>query len=142
VLEAVNAYREAFKPSATLAEPYVLVSADVVVARDDETARRLASPYGLWVRGIRTGCGAIPFPTPEQATAHNWSASYSSRNAPRSRSSGTSTRVIPVRSCGSAPGRSRKPSSPAVRQSRIRSVPVGKTEGTWRRLPQLRDVTR
>ncbi|HEY0537038.1 MAG TPA: LLM class flavin-dependent oxidoreductase [Actinoallomurus sp.] len=73
VLEAVNAYREAFKPSATLAEPYVLVSADVVVARDDETARRLASPYGLWVRSIRTGRGAIPFPTPEQAAAHDWS---------------------------------------------------------------------
>jgi alkanesulfonate monooxygenase SsuD/methylene tetrahydromethanopterin reductase-like flavin-dependent oxidoreductase (luciferase family) len=73
VLEAVNAYREAFKPSATLAEPYVLVSADVVVARDDETARRLASPYGLWVRSIRTGRGAIPFPTPEEAAAHEWS---------------------------------------------------------------------
>jgi alkanesulfonate monooxygenase SsuD/methylene tetrahydromethanopterin reductase-like flavin-dependent oxidoreductase (luciferase family) len=73
VLEAVNAYREAFKPSAALAEPYVLVSADVVVARDDETARRLASPYGLWVRSIRTGRGAIPFPTPEEAAAHEWS---------------------------------------------------------------------
>lgn len=74
VLEAVNAYREAFKPSATLAEPYVLVSADVVVAPDDEAARRLAAPYGLWVRSIRTGRGAIPFPTPEQAAAHDWSA--------------------------------------------------------------------
>jgi alkanesulfonate monooxygenase SsuD/methylene tetrahydromethanopterin reductase-like flavin-dependent oxidoreductase (luciferase family) len=73
VVEAVNAYREAFKPSATLAEPYVQVSADVVVARDDETARRLASPYALWVRSIRTGRGAIPFPTPEQAAAHDWS---------------------------------------------------------------------
>ena len=74
VLEAVRAYREAFKPSATLAEPYVLVSADVVVAKDDETARRIASPYGLWVRSIRTGRGAIPFPTPEEAAAHEWSA--------------------------------------------------------------------
>jgi alkanesulfonate monooxygenase SsuD/methylene tetrahydromethanopterin reductase-like flavin-dependent oxidoreductase (luciferase family) len=73
VLEAVNAYREAFKPSAALAEPYVLVSADVVVAPDDEDARRLASPYGLWVRSIRTGRGAIPFPAPEQAAAHDWS---------------------------------------------------------------------
>jgi alkanesulfonate monooxygenase SsuD/methylene tetrahydromethanopterin reductase-like flavin-dependent oxidoreductase (luciferase family) len=73
VLEAVTAYRKAFQPSAALAEPYVLVSADVVVAEDDETARRLATPYGLWVRSIRTGRGAIPFPTPEDAAAHDWS---------------------------------------------------------------------
>ncbi|WP_344744843.1 LLM class flavin-dependent oxidoreductase [Streptosporangium vulgare] len=64
VLDAAEAYREAFKPSEVLAEPYLVVSADVVVAEDDETARELASPYGLWVRSIRTGAGAIPFPHP------------------------------------------------------------------------------
>ncbi|GAA4042913.1 LLM class flavin-dependent oxidoreductase [Nonomuraea soli] len=73
VLEAVEAYREAFKPSATLAEPYVIVSADVVVAGTDDHARELASPYGLWVRSIRRGDGAIPFPTPEEAAAFDWS---------------------------------------------------------------------
>ncbi|MCT9934242.1 LLM class flavin-dependent oxidoreductase [Planotetraspora sp. A-T 1434] len=72
VLEAVEAYRAAFKPSETLAAPHVLVSADVVVAEDDATARELASPYALWVRSIRTGAGAIPFPTPEEAAAHQW----------------------------------------------------------------------
>ncbi|MCK9896094.1 LLM class flavin-dependent oxidoreductase [Frankia sp. AgB32] len=72
VLDAVNAYRAAFRPSAELAEPYISVSADVVVAEDDERATRLASGYGLWVRSIRTGAGAIPFPTPEQAAAHVW----------------------------------------------------------------------
>ncbi|MEV5704975.1 LLM class flavin-dependent oxidoreductase [Actinoallomurus sp. NPDC052274] len=72
VLEAVNAYREAFKPSEGRTEPYVLVSADVVVAPDDDTARRLASPYGLWVRSIRKELRAIPFPTPEEAAAHEW----------------------------------------------------------------------
>ncbi|WP_326822390.1 MsnO8 family LLM class oxidoreductase [Streptosporangium sp. NBC_01756] len=72
VLEAADAYREAFKPSETLAAPRLTVSADVVVAEDDETARELASPYGLWVRSIRTGAGAIPFPTPEEAAAHEW----------------------------------------------------------------------
>ncbi|GID91987.1 LLM class flavin-dependent oxidoreductase [Amorphoplanes digitatis] len=72
VLEAVEAYRAAFRPSARLAEPYVMVSADVVVAPDDETARRLASPYGLWVRSVRTGAGAMPYPSPEQAAAHAW----------------------------------------------------------------------
>ncbi|MCW2920078.1 MAG: monooxygenase [Actinomycetia bacterium] len=73
VLEAVEAYREAFKPSSALAEPYVVVSADAVVAADDDLARELASPYGLWVRSIRTGVGAIPFPSPREAAAHTWS---------------------------------------------------------------------
>ncbi|MGI8329323.1 LLM class flavin-dependent oxidoreductase [Actinomadura scrupuli] len=74
VLEAVEAYRAAFKPSAVLAAPYVIVSADVVVAATDEAARELAAPYGLWVRSIRTGQGAIPFPTPGEAAAHTWTA--------------------------------------------------------------------
>ncbi|WP_424532155.1 MsnO8 family LLM class oxidoreductase [Sphaerisporangium viridialbum] len=73
VLEAVDAYRAAFKPSAGLAAPYVVVSADAVVAPDDATARELASPYGLWVRSIRAGEGAIAFPSPREAAAHSWS---------------------------------------------------------------------
>ncbi|MCW2546566.1 MAG: putative LuxAB-like Oxygenase [Mycobacterium sp.] len=73
VLDAVIAYRAAFTPSADLERPYLSVSADVVVAPDDETASRLASGYGLWVRSIRTGAGAIAFPTPERAAAHVWS---------------------------------------------------------------------
>ncbi|MFI5930081.1 LLM class flavin-dependent oxidoreductase [Micromonospora sp. NPDC051543] len=72
VLDAVTAYRAAFRPSAVLAQPYVVVSADVVVAETDETARRLAAPYGPWVRSIRSGDGAIPFPRPEQAAALPW----------------------------------------------------------------------
>lgn len=72
VVEAVDAYRKAFVPSDVLSEPHVLVSADVVVAEDDAGARRLASPYGLWVHSIRSGRGAIPFPTPEEAAAHSW----------------------------------------------------------------------
>jgi len=72
VLEAADGYRAAFQPSAELARPYLSVSADVVVAGDEATARELASGYGLWVRSIRTGVGAIPYPTPEQARAHGW----------------------------------------------------------------------
>jgi len=64
-LEAVAAYREAFRPSAALVEPYVVVSADVVVAEDDQTARELASTYGHWVHSIRSGQGAIAFPDPK-----------------------------------------------------------------------------
>jgi alkanesulfonate monooxygenase SsuD/methylene tetrahydromethanopterin reductase-like flavin-dependent oxidoreductase (luciferase family) len=73
VLEAVDGYRAAFRPSPELSEPYVSVSADVVVGADEPTARELAAGYGLWVRSIRTGEGAIAFPTPEQALAHAWS---------------------------------------------------------------------
>ena len=72
VLEAAEGYRAAFRPSAELSAPVVSVSADVVVAGDEASARRLASGYGLWVRSIRSGAGAIPFPAPEEAAAHRW----------------------------------------------------------------------
>jgi alkanesulfonate monooxygenase SsuD/methylene tetrahydromethanopterin reductase-like flavin-dependent oxidoreductase (luciferase family) len=72
VLEAVDAYRAAFQPSAGLDRPYVSVSADVVVADTEAGARELATGYGLWVRSIRTAEGAIPFPAPEQARRHPW----------------------------------------------------------------------
>lgn len=74
VIEATDAYRAAFRPSAELAEPYVAVSADVVVAEDEATARERATGYGLWVRSIRTAEGAIPFPTPAEARTHRWTA--------------------------------------------------------------------
>ncbi|MFI9559171.1 MsnO8 family LLM class oxidoreductase [Nonomuraea endophytica] len=72
VLEAVEAYRAAFKPSDALAEPYVIVSADVLAAADEPRAREVAKGYDLWVRSIRTGAGAMPYPTPEEADAHVW----------------------------------------------------------------------
>jgi luciferase family oxidoreductase group 1 len=74
VLEAVEGYRTAFRPSAKLAAPHVAVSADVVVADDEATARELAEGYGPWVRSIRTGEGAIPYPTPDEARARPWTA--------------------------------------------------------------------
>ncbi|MDV3129453.1 LLM class flavin-dependent oxidoreductase [Mycobacterium sp. 21AC1] len=64
-LEAIEVYRNGFTPSAQLAEPYVVVSADVVVADDEATARRLASSYGHWVYSIRAGGGAVPYPDPD-----------------------------------------------------------------------------
>lgn len=64
-LDAITAYRNAFRPSARLSEPYVVVSADVVVAEDSATARHLASGYGRWVYSIRSGHGAIPYPDPD-----------------------------------------------------------------------------
>ncbi|MFC9931286.1 LLM class flavin-dependent oxidoreductase [Streptomyces sp. NPDC127190] len=72
VLEAVEGYRAYFQPSEVLDKPYVSVSADVVVADDDATARELATGYGPWVRSIRTAEGAIEFPTPQEARARTW----------------------------------------------------------------------
>ncbi|WP_433279339.1 LLM class flavin-dependent oxidoreductase [Pseudonocardia xinjiangensis] len=75
VLDSIEAYRAAFRPGVgprRLARPYVAVSADVVVADDDATAEELAAPYAQWVLGIRTGRGAEPYVTPEQARARTW----------------------------------------------------------------------
>ena len=72
VLEATDAYRAAFK-AGVLDRPHVMVSADVVVAPTDAEARELAAGYGLWVRAIRTGAGAMPFPSPQEASAFHWS---------------------------------------------------------------------
>jgi alkanesulfonate monooxygenase SsuD/methylene tetrahydromethanopterin reductase-like flavin-dependent oxidoreductase (luciferase family) len=75
VLEAVEGYRAAFEPAEHaegLSKPYVSVSADVVVAPDEATARELAAGYGAWVRSIRAAEGAIQFPTPAEAAAYEW----------------------------------------------------------------------
>ncbi|MFI5542192.1 LLM class flavin-dependent oxidoreductase [Streptomyces sp. NPDC051815] len=73
VLEASDAYRAAFEPSAELERPYLTVSADVVVAEDGAAAAEPATGYAAWVRSIRSGEGAIPYPTPAQARALPWS---------------------------------------------------------------------
>src|SRR5262249_17311240 len=49
----------------SLDRPYIVVSADIVVADDGATARRLAAGYGHWVYSIRTGVGAVPYPDPD-----------------------------------------------------------------------------
>ncbi len=72
MLEAVDSYRAAFQASGELGQPYVSVSADVVVADTEARARELATGYGLWVRSIRTAEGAIQFPTPAEARRHQW----------------------------------------------------------------------
>ncbi|MHC6220726.1 LLM class flavin-dependent oxidoreductase [Arthrobacter sp. MMS24-S77] len=67
VLEAISEYRSHFKASETLEEPYVIVSADVVVATGESEASSLAQGYAAWVHSIRSGAGAITYPTPEEA---------------------------------------------------------------------------
>ncbi|MCM0616064.1 LLM class flavin-dependent oxidoreductase [Paenarthrobacter sp. TYUT067] len=67
VLDSIAEYRAHFEPSAALREPHVIVSADVLVAPDERQAQRLARGYEHWVHGIRSGHGAIPYPSPDDA---------------------------------------------------------------------------
>lgn len=67
VLETVAAYRTAFRPSPRYPRPYLVVSADVVVAPQESTARHLASTYGHWVASIRSGAGAAEYLDPDTA---------------------------------------------------------------------------
>ncbi|WP_265522375.1 LLM class flavin-dependent oxidoreductase [Oerskovia flava] len=63
-LDTIAAYRAAFRPGA-LRRPYVVVSADVLVADTLDRARSLASPFADWVLSIRRGAdGAIAYPEP------------------------------------------------------------------------------
>jgi alkanesulfonate monooxygenase SsuD/methylene tetrahydromethanopterin reductase-like flavin-dependent oxidoreductase (luciferase family) len=73
-LEALDGYRAAFRPSAVLASPHVLVSADAVVAPTSDEARRLAEGYALWVRSVRSGAGAMRFPAPDTVAGASWTA--------------------------------------------------------------------
>jgi alkanesulfonate monooxygenase SsuD/methylene tetrahydromethanopterin reductase-like flavin-dependent oxidoreductase (luciferase family) len=70
-LAAIEGYRAAFRPGARPA-PHVMASADVVVAPTDAEARELAAGFGPWVRSIREGTGAMPYPSPAQARALEW----------------------------------------------------------------------
>jgi alkanesulfonate monooxygenase SsuD/methylene tetrahydromethanopterin reductase-like flavin-dependent oxidoreductase (luciferase family) len=66
-LDTIAAYRAAFRPG-VLAAPYVVVSADVLVADTVERARELATPFADWVLSIRRGAaGAIAYPRPGDA---------------------------------------------------------------------------
>ncbi|MFJ4108231.1 LLM class flavin-dependent oxidoreductase [Oerskovia enterophila] len=63
-LDTIAAYRAAFRPG-VLDRPYVVVSADVLVADTDAEARRIADPFTAWVLSIRRGAdGAIAYPAP------------------------------------------------------------------------------
>ncbi len=67
VIRASQAYLRAFNPSEHLPAPHLIVSVDVVAARTRDEAFRRASGYPAWVRAIRRGLGAIPYPSPADA---------------------------------------------------------------------------
>jgi luciferase family oxidoreductase group 1 len=71
-MPAVRAYRESFRPSAVLTEPYLMVAASVLAAEDEQRARYLAMPGGLSFLRLRQGHPG-PFPTPEEAAAYDYS---------------------------------------------------------------------
>ncbi|MNS94518.1 hypothetical protein D3C72_1287390 [compost metagenome] len=61
--QAVQLYRDLFKPSAVLAKPYVIVGAPVIAAPTDAEAEYLASSTYQRVLGILTGQrGLLPRP--------------------------------------------------------------------------------
>ena len=68
-IPAVQLYRDNFRPSAALAEPYVMLGTSVVAAETDEQAQFLAGPGGLTFLSLRRG-RPIPLPTPEEAAAY------------------------------------------------------------------------
>ncbi len=68
-LPALALYRDSFRPSAELAEPYSMIAASVLAADTDEHARYLAGPGGLSFLRLRSGRPGA-FPSNEEAAAY------------------------------------------------------------------------
>jgi luciferase family oxidoreductase group 1 len=71
---ALELYRRSFQPSEALSEPYAMVAVAAICAPDDERARWLSGPARLSMARLRAGM-PTRFPTPEEAAAHEFSAS-------------------------------------------------------------------
>ncbi len=65
-VDGVRLYRESFKPSPELSEPYAILAHAVICADDDEAADRLAAPSRVAFRHLRAG---RPVPLPSVADA-------------------------------------------------------------------------
>jgi luciferase family oxidoreductase group 1 len=68
----MTVYREQFKPSPARAEPLAILALHVVCADTDAEAERLASTVDLNFARRRQG-QHLPLPSPEEATAHQYS---------------------------------------------------------------------
>ncbi|WP_435834461.1 LLM class flavin-dependent oxidoreductase [Streptomyces antibioticus] len=68
-IPALDLYRESFRPSAALAEPYALIGVSVLAADDAREARRQVLATGLNMVRLRTGRPGL-FPSPEETKAH------------------------------------------------------------------------
>ncbi len=70
-MPALDLYRDAFRPSEVLTEPYALIGVSAVAAESTERARWLARSAGLGMLRLRQGRPG-PIPTPEEAAAHRY----------------------------------------------------------------------
>src|SRR5262249_14485939 len=68
-LQAATLYRDSFRPSEALAEPYLIVTANVLTADTAEEADWHANPGRLTMLGRRTG-RFTPLPSPQAASEH------------------------------------------------------------------------
>ena len=69
LLQAIDLYRRLFKPSATLAKPYVVIGVPVIAAPSDDEAQFLASSTYQRVLGILTGDRRLLLPPVENFAA-------------------------------------------------------------------------
>ncbi|HZA57859.1 MAG TPA: LLM class flavin-dependent oxidoreductase [Solirubrobacterales bacterium] len=72
-MPALEIYRNSFRASEHLDEPYAMVALAVICAEDEERARWLAGPARLSFARLRQG-RPTRFPTPEEAAAHDFTA--------------------------------------------------------------------
>lgn len=64
LMQAIEHYRSAFRPSAVLDKPYVIVGANVFAAQHRAEAEFLASSHQHWVHDLYSGKpGPLPLPT-------------------------------------------------------------------------------
>lgn len=69
---AVRTYRAAFRPSAVMEQPYVMLGVSVICADTEERAEWLSGPARLSMARLRSGRPGR-FPTPEEAAAYELS---------------------------------------------------------------------
>lgn len=67
---ALDVYRSAFRPSATLPDPYVMVATFVIAADTQEHAEWLSSSLGMMILRMRGGLSQGRHTPPAQAAAH------------------------------------------------------------------------
>ncbi|MCF6526002.1 LLM class flavin-dependent oxidoreductase [Streptomyces sp. JJ36] len=72
-LPALDLYRESFRPSAVLSEPYALIGVSALAADDEAEARRQVLTGALAMLRLRTGRPGL-VPTPEEAENHPFHA--------------------------------------------------------------------
>ena len=73
-IPALRLYRETFRPSAVLDEPYAMIGVSVICAASDDEAERLAAPGILSFVRLRSGRPG-PLPTPHEAAAYRFTPS-------------------------------------------------------------------